>query len=191
MSILSILTIFWKLIDRELIRSLKLTGSLMRGAVVLYRFQKWSIPRESLPVSDESESKMSLFKTKELWTFTNSEASNSENYTSRSLAFFPSENILASKFKTSLILTASVEGRLRLYHVVLQSVSNSEGLLLELDLKLPILQIEVGHFSSGGHGPHIAVLHPRQLSVYSLVKSNRSSLPLTLTVHKLAARWLS
>ena len=115
---------------------------------------------------------MSLFKTKELWTFTNSEAS-SENYTSRSLAFFPSENILTSKFKTSLIFTASVEGKLRLYHVVLQSV-NSEGLLLELDLKFPILQIEVGHFSSGGHGPHIAVLHPRQLSVYSLVKSNRS-----------------
>ena len=28
---------------------------------------------------------------------------------------------------------------------------------------------------SGGHGPQIAVLHPRQLSVYSLVKSSTAS----------------
>ena len=86
---------------------------------------------------------MSLFKTKELWSFTNS---TNENYTSRSLAFFPSENVLASKFRTSLIFTASVEGQLRLYHPILQA-SNSDGLLLELDLKLPILQIDVGNFS--------------------------------------------
>ena len=86
---------------------------------------------------------MSIFKTKELWSYSNA---NSETYTTRSLAFYPSENILPSKFKTSLIFTASVEGNLRLFHAVLQE-SNSDGLLLELDLKLPILQIEVGKFS--------------------------------------------
>ena len=86
---------------------------------------------------------MSIFKTKELWSYSNA---NSETYTTRSLAFYPSENILPSKFKTSLIFTASVEGNLRLFHAVLQE-PNSDGLLLELDLKLPILQIEVGKFS--------------------------------------------
>ena len=113
---------------------------------------------------------MSIFKTKELWSYTNG---TNETYTTRSLAFYPSDNILASKFKTSLIFTASVEGQLRLFHAVLQA-SNTDGLLLELDLKLPILQIDVGNFSSGGRGPQIAVLHPRQLAVYSLVKSTSS-----------------
>ena len=38
-----------------------------------------------------------------------------------------------------------------------------------------LFQNESHFFFSGGHGPQIAVLHPRQLSVYSLVKSSTAS----------------
>ena len=98
---------------------------------------------------------MSLFKTRDLWSVSHPP---NETYTSRHLAFFPSEHLISSKFRTDLILTASLEGTLRLFHVILE-VSPDEGsaseateaaphhLLLETNLEQPILQLAVGHFS--------------------------------------------
>lgn len=91
---------------------------------------------------------MSLFKTRELWSVPNSP---NETFTPRNLALLPSENLVDCKFKSDLILTASVEGTLRLFHVILhpqiQDESASNSLLLETHLNLPILQVSVGNFS--------------------------------------------
>ena len=92
---------------------------------------------------------MSLFKTRELWSVTNPP---NETYASRSLALYPSENLVECKFKSDLILTASLEGILRMFSVILypnneDANSSANNLLLETNLKLPILQVAVGNFS--------------------------------------------
>ena len=91
---------------------------------------------------------MSLFKTRELWSVTNPP---NENYNSRSLALYPSEDLVECKFKSDLILTASLEGTLRMFHVILHpeedANSTANNMLLETNLKLPILQVAVGNFS--------------------------------------------
>ena len=90
---------------------------------------------------------MSLFKTKELWSAPNPP---NETFCARSLALFPSETLIASRFKSDLILTASLEGTLRLFHVILNQEGDSEAaksLLLETNLKMTILQVAVGKFS--------------------------------------------
>ena len=99
-------------------------------------------------ISAHKIKKMSLFKTRELWSVTNPP---NETYASRSLALYPSENLVECKFKTDLILTASLEGILRMYNVILHpnedANSTANNLLLETNLKLPILQVAVGNFS--------------------------------------------
>ena len=101
---------------------------------------------------------MSLFKTRELWSVSHPP---NETYTARHLCFLPSENLVTSKFKADLILSASLEGTLRLFHVILQAPQEAEDeeevapehnsahhdLLLETNLQLPILQVAVGNFS--------------------------------------------
>jgi hypothetical protein len=93
---------------------------------------------------------MSLFKTKELWSVKNPP---NETYSVTSLTFYPSTNLIAASNNTDLILSASLEGNLRLFHVVPndqdvdQETSNASNLLLETNLKAPILQIEVGRLS--------------------------------------------
>lgn len=94
---------------------------------------------------------MSLFKTRELWSLSNPP---NESYNRRSLAFLPSENLLDTKFISDLILTTSLEGTLRLFHVILNVNEEENGanqtaynLLLETNLGLPILQVAVGRFS--------------------------------------------
>ncbi|XP_071464509.1 protein PTHB1 isoform X2 [Marmota flaviventris] len=46
--------------------------------------------------------------------------------------------------------------------------AQAEDLLLEVDLRDPILQVEVGKFVSGTEMLHLAVLHSRKLCVYSI-----------------------
>ncbi|XP_010192389.1 PREDICTED: protein PTHB1, partial [Mesitornis unicolor] len=43
-----------------------------------------------------------------------------------------------------------------------------EDLLLEVQLREPVLQVEVGKFVSGTEGLHLAVLHCRKLCVYAV-----------------------
>ena len=62
-----------------------------------------------------------------------------------------SEDLVDCKFKSDLILTASLEGTLRMFHVILHpeedANSTANNMLLETNLKLPILQVAVGNFS--------------------------------------------
>lgn len=46
--------------------------------------------------------------------------------------------------------------------------AQAEDLLLEVHLRDPILQVEVGQFVSGTELLHLAVLHSRKLCVYSI-----------------------
>ena len=97
--------------------------------------------------------KMSLFKTKEIWTQSNH---TEENFSVKSLAFFPSTDLISNSPYTDLIVTSSLSGVLRLYNVS-PNFSNEDveqqtdaapnSLLLETSLEMPILQIDVGKFS--------------------------------------------
>ena len=94
---------------------------------------------------------MSLFKTKELWFQTNP---HEENFAVHSLAFFPSTDLISNSSNIDLILSASLNGVLRLYHVLPNiNVTDAEqsekpnSLLLETSMNFPILQLEVGNFS--------------------------------------------
>ena len=96
---------------------------------------------------------MSLFKTKELWSVEN--LHNNESFSASSLAFFPSTDLITNSAYTDLIFTASLEGFLRLFHVVpnaseeqLDNAAKASNLLLEVNLNQPILQIEVGNLST-------------------------------------------
>ena len=94
---------------------------------------------------------MSLFKTKEIWTQSNH---TEENFSVKSLAFFPSTDLISNSSNIDLILSASLNGVLRLYHVLPNiNVTDAEqsekpnSLLLETSMNFPILQLEVGNFS--------------------------------------------
>ena len=95
---------------------------------------------------------MSLFKTKEIWTQSNH---TEENFSVKSLAFFPSTDLISNSPYTDLIVTTSLSGVLRLYNVspnfsnedVEKQADTANSLLLETSLEIPILQIDVGKFS--------------------------------------------
>jgi len=65
------------------------------------------------------------------------------------------------------IITASLSGIIRIYAPTTREYS-VEHLILESDLKLPILQIGLGRFASNDRSNYLAVLHSRQLCVYSI-----------------------
>jgi len=65
------------------------------------------------------------------------------------------------------IVTASINGVIRIY-CPSQGETKVEDLLLEKDLKLPILQIDYGFFISNSKQVALAVLHPRKIRVYTI-----------------------
>ena len=107
---------------------------------------------------------MSLFKTKEWWSY-DSGAGPEELYSSNSLAIHPFKDLTGTN--TNLIITGSLTGVVRIFNPALRNVNNDEQgtenekhikgqsesspssvyLLLEANLKSPILEIEVGQFS--------------------------------------------
>lgn len=107
---------------------------------------------------------MSLFKTKEWWSY-DSGAGPEELYSSNSLAIHPFKHLTGTN--TNLIITGSLTGIVRIFnpavsnvhhdgdakesekHIKGQSESSPSSvyLLLEANLKSPILEIEVGQFS--------------------------------------------
>ncbi len=118
---------------------------------------------------------MSLFKTKELWSVSLNN-DQEENFTSHSMTFLRSNHVIPNSKPADLIVTASLEGKkatlsskvkmlhymsflsiignLRVYHVVPNSTeaiaeetSTASNLIVETDLKMPVLQIEAGNFS--------------------------------------------
>ena len=104
---------------------------------------------------------MSLFKSKEWWSF-DSGAGPEELYSSNSLAIHPFKHLTGTN--TNLIITGSLTGVVRIFNPALQSGGTNKkenekhdknlpdnpslaDLLLEANLKSPILEIEVGQFS--------------------------------------------
>lgn len=104
---------------------------------------------------------MSLFKTKEWWSY-DSGAGPEELYSSNSLAIHPFKHLTGTN--SNLIITGSLTGILRIFNPALRSnvkndennknniksqrnTSSSVDLLLEANLKSPILEIEVGQLS--------------------------------------------
>ena len=106
---------------------------------------------------------MSLFKTKEWWSY-DSGAGPEELYSSNSLAIHPFKHLAGTN--SNLIITGSLTGIVRIFNPALRnkvknegtdetknelrgnpSASSSVDLLLEANLKSPILEIEVGQLS--------------------------------------------
>ena len=106
---------------------------------------------------------MSLFKTKEWWTYDSGGAATEELYSSNSLAIHPFKHLTGSS--TNLIITGSLTGIVRIFNPASRKTnvkneeqgqndkghsndtSSSADLLLEANLKSPILEVEVGLFS--------------------------------------------
>jgi len=65
------------------------------------------------------------------------------------------------------ILVGSLNGVLRIF-TPKKDGFKAEDLMLELQMDLPILQLESGQFVSGTELPQLCVLHPRKLCVYSV-----------------------
>ncbi|XP_015784320.1 protein PTHB1 isoform X2 [Tetranychus urticae] len=110
---------------------------------------------------------MSLFRARDWWT---TNAGSDENFGPTCLCI---SNIDNSRDNSDKIITGSHEGILRIY-----STANTlddkrlkpfqaNDLLLEVDLRQPILQLASGLLLSASKSLHLAVLHPRKISIYS------------------------
>lgn len=104
---------------------------------------------------------MSLFKTRDWWC---TKCGNGDEFDHGSLAVGNVDDAQDGGVK---IVTASFSGMIRVY-APKERDYKVDDLVLEVDLKLPILQVEVGVFVSHTGKTSIAVLHPRKLAVYSL-----------------------
>ncbi|NWZ59232.1 PTHB1 protein, partial [Haliaeetus albicilla] len=108
---------------------------------------------------------MSLFKARDWWSTILGEK---EEFDQGCLCVADVDNSGSGQDK---IIVASYMGYLRIFNP--QPVKPGDGvqpedLLLEVQLREPILQVEVGKFVSGTEGLHLAVLHCRKLCVYAV-----------------------
>ncbi|XP_078395911.1 protein PTHB1 isoform X1 [Cetorhinus maximus] len=105
---------------------------------------------------------MSLFKARDWWSTVVGEQ---EEFDHGCLCVADVDNSGNDK-----IIVGSYKGILRIYSpqpAKPGAALHPEELILELELQDPILQMEVGKFVSGTELLHLAVLHPRKLSVYA------------------------
>ncbi|KAL3855651.1 hypothetical protein ACJMK2_014858 [Sinanodonta woodiana] len=111
---------------------------------------------------------MSLFKARDWWSTTVGEE---EEFDQGCLCV---ANIDNSTEEIDKIIIGSYHGILRIFNPQpSREESGSSGykpsdVVLESSLQNPILQLEAGKFVSGSELLHLAVLHPRRLSVYSV-----------------------
>ncbi|NWW92924.1 PTHB1 protein, partial [Rhynochetos jubatus] len=108
---------------------------------------------------------MSLFKARDWWSTTLGEK---EEFDQGCLCVADVDNSDSGQDK---IIVGSYMGYLRIFnpHPVKPGDGiQPEDLLLEVQLREPILQVEVGKFVSGTEGLHLAVLHCRKLCVYAV-----------------------
>uniref|UniRef100_A0A8C3KFU1 Bardet-Biedl syndrome 9 n=1 Tax=Calidris pygmaea TaxID=425635 RepID=A0A8C3KFU1_9CHAR len=108
---------------------------------------------------------MSLFKARDWWSTILGEK---EEFDQGCLCVADVDNSGSGQDK---IIVGSYMGYLRIFNP--HPVKPGEGiqpedLLLEVQLREPILQVEVGKFVSGTEGLHLAVLHCRKLCVYAV-----------------------
>ncbi|XP_040209116.1 protein PTHB1 isoform X1 [Rana temporaria] len=108
---------------------------------------------------------MSLFKARDWWSASLGE---NEEFDQGCLSVADVDNSESGQDK---IIVGSYNGYLRIFSphpLKTGDAIQAEDLLLEVQLRDPILQVEVGKFVSGTELLHLAVLHPRKLCVYSV-----------------------
>nr|XP_048302591.1 protein PTHB1 isoform X2 [Myodes glareolus] len=108
---------------------------------------------------------MSLFKARDLWSTVLGEK---EEFDQGCLCLADVDNSGTGQDK---IIVGSFTGYLRIFSphsVKAGDGPQAEDLLLEVHLRDPVLQVEVGKFVSGTEMLHLAVLHSRKLCVYSV-----------------------
>ncbi|KAM4029209.1 protein PTHB1 isoform 3-T4 [Anomaloglossus baeobatrachus] len=108
---------------------------------------------------------MSLFKARDWWSATLGEV---EEFDQGCLSIADVDNSGSGQDK---IIVGSYSGFLRIFSPHPAKAGDgvqAEDLLLEVQLRDPVLQVEVGKFVSGTELLHLAVLHPKKLSVYSV-----------------------
>ncbi|XP_035554248.1 protein PTHB1 isoform X2 [Canis lupus dingo] len=108
---------------------------------------------------------MSLFKARDWWSTVLGEK---EEFDQGCLCLADVDNTGNGQDK---IIVGSFMGYLRIFNphpVKTGDGAQAEDLLLEVHLRDPILQVEVGKFVSGTEMLHLAVLHSRKLCVYSV-----------------------
>lgn len=106
---------------------------------------------------------MSLFKARDWWSTSVGEQ---EDFDQGCLCVADVDNTESDK-----IIVGSYKGILRIYSpnpFKPGAAFQPEELIVELQLQDPILQVEVGKFVSGTELLHMAVLHPRKLSVFAV-----------------------
>lgn len=104
---------------------------------------------------------MSLFQVREWWGI---RCGTDEEFDQDHLIV---DNIDNDPNNVDKIITASLEGVIRIY-LPTKPEYKVEHLILETDLKQPILQIAFGRFLSNDKSKYLAVLHSRQLCVYAV-----------------------
>ncbi|XP_075127200.1 protein PTHB1 isoform X2 [Leptodactylus fuscus] len=108
---------------------------------------------------------MSLFKARDWWSATLGE---NEEFDQGCLSVADVDNSGSGQDK---IIVGSYSGFLRIFSPQPSKAEDgvqAEDLLLEVQLRDPVLQVEVGKFVSGTELLHLAVLHPKKLCVYSV-----------------------
>ncbi|XP_047418480.1 LOW QUALITY PROTEIN: protein PTHB1 [Sciurus carolinensis] len=108
---------------------------------------------------------MSLFKARDWWSTVLGEK---EEFDQGCLCLADVDNSGSGQDK---IIVGSFMGYLRIFNphpVKTGDGTQAEDLLLEVHLRDPVLQVEVGKFVSGTEMLHLAVLHSRKLCVYSV-----------------------
>ncbi|NXF50633.1 PTHB1 protein, partial [Oceanites oceanicus] len=108
---------------------------------------------------------MSLFKARDWWSTILGEK---EEFDQGCLCVADVDNSGSGQDK---IIVGSYMGYLRIFNPYAVKPGDGvqpEDLLLEVQLREPILQVEVGKFVSGTEGLHLAVLHCRKLCVYAV-----------------------
>ncbi|XP_076976209.1 protein PTHB1 isoform X3 [Tamandua tetradactyla] len=108
---------------------------------------------------------MSLFKSRDWWSTVLGEK---EEFDQGCLCLADVDNSGNGQDK---IIVGSFMGYLRIFNphpVKTGEEAQAEDMLLEVHLRDPILQVEVGKFVSGTEMLHLAVLHSRKLCVYSV-----------------------
>ncbi|XP_069469338.1 protein PTHB1 isoform X2 [Ambystoma mexicanum] len=108
---------------------------------------------------------MSLFKARDWWSSTLGEE---EEFDQGCLCVADVDNNGNGQDR---IIVGSFMGFLRIFAphpIQVAEGIQAENLLLEVQLRDPVLQVEVGKFVSGTELLHLAVLHPRRLCVYAV-----------------------
>jgi len=105
---------------------------------------------------------MSLFNTREWWVST---LTTDEEYDEGCLCV---ANIDNDSNGLPKIITGSLQGVLRIFFPRQRDYQLND-LMLEEELGDPILQVEAGRFLSTSNGLALAVLHPRKLTVYTVL----------------------